>query len=129
LLAPRAFIWLVQLSILPQIELTLNLVQIQCVIVMLNLARDINSLSNFKRDTSRFIEQMKETGNPVVLTVNGKAELIVQDTESYQKLLERLDRLEAIAGIQQGLADIKAGRTQELGDFAQKMQSKYEISG
>jgi PHD/YefM family antitoxin component YafN of YafNO toxin-antitoxin module len=118
----------VQLSILPQIELALNLVQIQCVIVMLNLARDINSLSNFKRDTSRFIEQMKETGNPVVLTVNGKAELIVQDTESYQKLLERLDRLEAIAGIQQGLADIKAGRTQSLDDFAQKMRSKYEIS-
>ena len=97
--------------------------------VMLNLARDINSLSNFKRDTSRFIEQMKETGNPVVLTVNGKAELIVQDTESYQKLLERLDRLEAIAGIQQGLADVKAGRTQALDDFAQKMRSKYEISG
>lgn len=96
---------------------------------MLNLTRDINSLSNFKRDTSRFIDQMKETGNPVVLTVNGKAELIVQDAESYQKLLDRLDRLEAIAGIKQGLADVNAGRTQSLDDFAQEMRSTYEISG
>jgi prevent-host-death family protein len=96
---------------------------------MLNLTRDINSLSNFKRDTSRFIEQMKETGNPVVLTVNGKAELVVQDAESYQKLLDRLDRLEAIAGIKQGLADIKAGRTQALDDLAQEMRATYEISG
>jgi len=96
---------------------------------MLNLTRDINSLSNFKRDTSRFIDQMKETGNPVVLTVNGKAELIVQDAESYQKLLDRLDRLEAIAGIKQGFSDVKAGRTQPLDDFAQEMRSTYEISG
>lgn len=96
---------------------------------MLNLTRDINSLSNFKRDTSRFIEQMKETGNPVVLTVNGKAELIVQDAESYQKLLDKLDRLEAIAGIKQGLADVEAGRTKNLDDFAREMRLKYEISG
>lgn len=96
---------------------------------MLNLTRDINSLSSFKRDTSRFINQMKETGNPVVLTVNGKAELIVQDAESYQKMLDRLDRLEAIAGIKQGLTDVKAGRTQSLDDFAQEMRSTYEISG
>lgn len=97
--------------------------------IMLNLTRDINSLSNFKRDTSRFIEQMKETGNPVVLTVNGKAELVVQDTESYQKLLDRLDRLEAIAGIKQGLEDVAAGRTQSLDDFAQELRQQYGISG
>lgn len=96
---------------------------------MLNLTRDINSLSNFKRDTSRFIEQMKETGNPVVLTVNGKAELIVQDVESYQKLLDKLERLETIAGIKQGLADVEAGQIKNLDDFAQEMRSKYEISG
>jgi len=95
---------------------------------MLNLTRDINSLSNFKRDTSRFIEQMKETGNPVVLTVNGKAELIVQDAQSYQKLLEQLDRLEAIVGIKQGLEDVVAGRTQSLDSFAEEMRQQYAIS-
>lgn len=89
---------------------------------MLNLTRDIDSLSSFKRDTSRFINQMKETGNPVVLTVNGKAELIVQDAESYQKLLDRLERLESIVGIRQGLEDVAAGRTQSVDAFAQEMR-------
>ena len=46
---------------------------------MINLSRDIQSLSTFKRNTNELIIQMKETGNPVVLTVNGKAELVVQD--------------------------------------------------
>ncbi len=54
---------------------------------MINLNRDIQSLSSFKRNTSEFIQQMKETGKPIVLTVNGKAELVVQDAVSYQKFL------------------------------------------
>jgi hypothetical protein len=43
----------------------------------------------------------------LVRTINGKAELVVQDAEAYQALL---DRVEAIEGIQRGLADVKAGR-------------------
>jgi prevent-host-death family protein len=54
----------------------------------MKLTRDIQSLSTFKRDTAKIVRQLKKTGQPVVLTVNGKAELIVQDAESYQKLLE-----------------------------------------
>lgn len=95
---------------------------------MLNLSRDIQSLSSFKRNTSEFIEQMKQTGNPIVLTVNGKAELVVQDAVSYQKLLDMMEYLETITGIQEGLEDINAGRTRSLEDFKQKMQQKHGIS-
>lgn len=96
---------------------------------MLDISRDIHSLSSFKRNTLEFIEQMKLTGEPVVLTVNGKAELVVQDAESYQKLLDALERLEAIAGIKQGLEDVEAGRTVSMEDFEREMQQKYDISG
>lgn len=89
---------------------------------MLNISRDIHSLSSFKRNTLEFIEQMKQTGEPVVLTVNGKAELVVQDAESYQKLLDALERLEAIAGIKQGLEDVEAGRTVSMKEFKQEQK-------
>ena len=77
--------------------------------------RDIHSLSRFKRDTAKLIRQMKKTGKPVVLTVNGKAELVVQDAVSYQKLLEAQDRMEAIEGIKRGLESMKrnAGKPAE----------------
>jgi hypothetical protein len=42
---------------------------------------------------------LKQTGRPEVLTVNGRAELVVQDAASYQKLLELLDYAEAVEGI------------------------------
>lgn len=76
---------------------------------MLNIDRDINSLSSFKRNTSEFIEQMKKTGEPIVLTINGKAELIVQDAASYQRMLEAVERLETIEGIKRGLAEMERG--------------------
>ena len=37
---------------------------------MLDIKRDINSLSNFKRNTPEFLRQLKETDRPVVLTIN-----------------------------------------------------------
>ncbi|BAZ01717.1 prevent-host-death family protein [Tolypothrix tenuis PCC 7101] len=95
---------------------------------MLNIIRDIHSLSSFKRNTLEFIQQMKQTGKPVVLTVNGKAEVVVQDADSYQKLLDTLERLETIAGIKQGLDDVEAGRTKSLSEFEQEMRQKYGIS-
>jgi prevent-host-death family protein len=94
---------------------------------MINLSRDIQSLSTFKRNTNELIIQMKETGNPVVLTVNGKAELVVQDAESYQKLLNSIEYLESIIGIQKGLEDIANGDTQPLDQFMEEMQQKYGI--
>ena len=81
----------------------------------MKLTRDTQSLSTFKRDTAKFIRQLKKTGQPMVLTINGKAELVVQDAASYQKLLEEKDRMEAIEGIRRGLESMKrnAGKPAE----------------
>ncbi len=49
----------------------------------MNLSRDIHSLAGFKLKTSDFVQQLKDTGEPIVLTINGKAELVAQDAASY----------------------------------------------
>jgi prevent-host-death family protein len=84
---------------------------------MLDISKDIHSLSDFKRNTSEFLERMRGSGHPLVLTINGKAELVVQDAASYQKLLARIDEMEALDGIQRGLADVEAGRVTPLKEF------------
>jgi prevent-host-death family protein len=77
---------------------------------MLDLHRDIDSLSNFKRNTAEFLRQLKETGHPVVLTINGKAELVVQDTASYQKLIERAELAEEMEIKRRAVSEMKAGQ-------------------
>jgi prevent-host-death family protein len=64
---------------------------------------DIYSLTDFQRHAKEHIERLKETGRPEVLTVNGKAEVVVQDAAAYQRLLDLVDRLQAIEGIQKGV--------------------------
>jgi prevent-host-death family protein len=81
---------------------------------MLDLSKDIDSLSNFKRNTAQYVARMKKTGRPVVLTINGKAELIVQDAASYQRLLDLVDRVESLEFLRQSLEDVDAGRTKPM---------------
>jgi len=88
---------------------------------MLDIANDIRSLSDFKRRTSELLEHLKNTGNPLVLTINGKAEVVVQDAAAYQALLDRLDTIE---GIQRGLSDIKARRTTPARQVFKRMRRK-----
>jgi prevent-host-death family protein len=91
---------------------------------MLNISRDIHSLSDFKRNTTDFLEQMEKTGAPVVLTINGKAKIVVQDAESYQRMLELLDKAETVEAIRQGLSDVEEGKTMSLDQFDKKMRTK-----
>jgi prevent-host-death family protein len=75
----------------------------------MNLTNDIHPLADFKRKTPEFLRKLKATGAPVVLTINGKAELVVQDAASYQKLFDLAERLETIQALQEGLASADRG--------------------
>jgi len=93
----------------------------------LDIGKDIQSLSDFKRNSREFLERMRETGKPVVLTINGKAEVVVQDAASYQKLLDYIDEMEALEGIKRGLADVDAGRVTPLEKFEKDFRKKHGI--
>ncbi len=93
----------------------------------MKLARDIMSLSTFKRDSNKVMRQMKKTKEPVVLTINGKAAVVVQDAEGYQSLLDLKERSETIEVLRQRLAslDIKKGRTAD--EFFTEFFAKNKI--
>ena len=86
--------------------------------------KDIESLTAFKRNTTRYLKKMKKSGNPLVLTVNGRAEIIVQDAESYQRMLELLDRAETIEAVREGLESVRQGKTMSLDQFDKEMRKK-----
>jgi len=94
---------------------------------MMDLATDIHSLTDFKRRTAVFIEQIKQTGHPLVLTLNGKAELVVQDAASYQKMLDMLDQVEAIEGIRKGLKSVQEGRTRPVEEVFEEIRQEHEV--
>ena len=92
---------------------------------MVNMT-DIHSITDFQRNVKSHLKHLKETGRPEVLTVNGKAALIVQDAESYQRLLDLVERVEAVDGMQRGLDDVKCGRTRPMRAAVEELGQRYE---
>lgn len=90
----------------------------------MNVIRDIQTLSDFKRDASKIIKQIRTTKEPVVLTVNGKAAAVVQDAESYQQLLEAKERAETVTILRERLAE-RSGKTQTLDEVFTELAERY----
>ena len=63
-----------------------------------------------------------------MLTVNGRAELVVQDADSYRELLDRLERAEALAAIRKGMEQFDRGEGIALDEAEKKLRKKHSFS-
>lgn len=109
---------------------TSNLMQIKmhgvkCMAVHLS---DIHSLSEFQRNTREHIQHLKQSGKPVVLTVNGQAEVVVQSADAYQKLLDDQETLERIRGISRGMEQAKRGEGRPMREFLEGLAEEHGIN-
>jgi prevent-host-death family protein len=94
---------------------------------MLDITKDIQTLTTFRRRSGEFIKHLKKSKRPVVLTINGKAEAVVQDAEAYQRLLDIAARADVFEAIRQGLEDVARGRTRPARDVFDEIRHKHGI--
>lgn len=81
-----------------------------------------SSLTDFQSNATEYVERLKKTGSPEILTVNGNAELVIQDAQAYQQLLDKAEQLAAIEGIKKGLSDIEDGRVHSAKEVHQALR-------
>ena len=93
---------------------------------MLNLT-NIHSVTDFQRNPKAILARLKETKSPAVLTVNGKAELVVQDAASYQLLLDKVHQAEDLEAIREGLMQSLAGEGRPADDFFAEFEKKHGL--
>ena len=84
-------------------------------------AEDISSLTDFQRNTKAHLRRLKKTGRPEVLTVNGKAELIVQDAAAFEEMID------AIRGIQRGLDSMAEGKGRPFREALDEIRARHKI--
>jgi prevent-host-death family protein len=94
---------------------------------MLDLTKDIQSLTTFRRKSAQFLKQLKRSKRPVVLTVNGKVEAVVQTAESYQRLLDAASRADVYEAIRQGVDDIVHRRTRPARTAFNEMRRRHGV--
>jgi hypothetical protein len=61
-----------------------------------------------------------------VLAINGKAELVVQDAKSYQRLLDLADRLETIEAVRAGLKSMWKNEGRPMDKFFAAMEKELQ---
>lgn len=93
---------------------------------MLNLT-NIHSVTDFQRNPKGILEKLTTSKSPLILTVNGRAKLVVQDAESYQHLLDKVTAAEDLEAIRRGLEQSFAGEGRPAADFFREFEVKHGL--
>ena len=88
---------------------------------------EIDSLTNFQKNAKEFVGQLEQTGQPLVLTVNGKAKLVVQSSEAYQEMLDELERARFVEAVRLGIHEAKQGKGRPAEEVYAEMKAKHGL--
>jgi len=69
-------------------------------------SQDVQPLSAFRANAAGFLDQVRTTKRPLVLTQHGKSAAVVLDVEEYEALI---DELELVRDIRQSKAELARG--------------------
>ncbi|MEE8167627.1 MAG: type II toxin-antitoxin system Phd/YefM family antitoxin [Candidatus Hydrothermarchaeales archaeon] len=84
-----------------------------------SITEDIKSVSELKKKTREIFEQLHSTGRPIVVTVNGKPDVVLLDAAVFEKKLKALNLGVLLAEAE---ADVKEGRTRPARDFLKELK-------
>ena len=90
---------------------------------MFNVARDICSITDFKRNTGPILDRVIKEKAPAVLTLNGSSSVVVVDVNTYQQLIENAEQVAVLKSIERGIQDVKEGRYTPAEEVFKKMRS------
>jgi prevent-host-death family protein len=90
--------------------------------------REVRSITEFQRNLKDYVGRLKKKKTPLVLTVNGRAELVVQDAASYQALLDTLEEAQTMAAVREGMEEIKRGEGIPFEEAKKRLLKKHGFS-
>ena len=80
------------------------------------------SVAEFSANIGATVDRIRKTQDPLVLTENGQGVAVLVDIESFRSLL---DELELLRDVQQGSADLEAGRVIPHEEVRQLLHARY----
>ena len=89
--------------------------------VVMKLATHVRPISYLKSHAAEIAKDVTETGEPMLITQNGEARLVVMDVSSYEQKEQTLALLKILA---LGQADIESGRYRDAQAFFAEMDKE-----
>ena len=92
----------------------------------LSIAEDIRSVTDLKRHTREILDQVHQTGRPVILTVNGRADAVLLDATVYEKHLQAANLARLLSPAE---AEAAANDTRPATEFLTELKRAKKIQG
>jgi prevent-host-death family protein len=82
------------------------------------LSKNIQSISNLKANAAELVDQLEESGEPLIVTQHGKARLVVLDVASYDRIQEALAHSKILS---MGRREVEAGKSRPAAEVFAKL--------
>lgn len=92
----------------------------------MKLSRQIKPISYLKAHAAEIVRNMSAQGEPLIITQNGEAKVVMQDIESYEQAQETMALLKILA---LGSRQIEAGNVRPAGDVIQGLRERSKSRG
>ena len=89
----------------------------------MKLSRQIKPISYLKAHAAEIVRNLHEHQQPLVITQNGEAKVIIQDIGSYEQTQETMALLKILA---LGTRQIEEGKVQPAEDVIKRLRERQE---
>ena len=87
----------------------------------MKLSSQIKPISYLKAHAAEVVRNLAGQGDPLVITQNGEAKVVIQDIESYEQTQETMALLKILA---LGTRQVEEGNVQPAGDVVQRLRDR-----
>jgi prevent-host-death family protein len=94
---------------------------------MVGFGNNKQALSAFQKNARRQIKRLKDTGEPEVLTVNGKPELVVQSAKAYKKMMADVEFARELRALRESVEQAKRGEGQDYREAFKEIAKEVNI--
>ncbi len=84
-------------------------------------SRDIQPVTEFRANAAQFIDQVRETGEPMILTQHGRSAAVLLDVESYESMMDELSLLRDVRVAER---QVSAGKSRSHAAVAKKLRER-----
>jgi len=91
----------------------------------LSITQDIKSASELKKHMREIFDQLHRTGRPVIVTVNGKPDVVLMDAAIFENKIRALNLASLLAESEE---DIRSGRVRSARSFLKSFKHAKKIS-
>ena len=89
----------------------------------MKLSGQIGPITYLKVHAAEIVRTLRDRGEPLIITQNGKAKVVIQDIDSYEETQETVALLKILA---LGSRQVEAGRVQPAADVVARLRQRRQ---